>query len=74
MEFNEAKRNFIETWGALGSQWGINRTMAQIHALLLISPKALTAEEVMEALSSSRGNTNVNLRELVDWGLVKRAW
>ena len=72
MEYKKAKQNFIETWGTLGSSWGINRTMAQIHALLMVSAKPLTAEEVMEALGSSRGNTNVNLRELIDWGLVKK--
>lgn len=72
MEYKEAKQNFIETWGSLGSAWGINRAMAQIHALLLVSAKPLTADEVMEALGSSRGNTNVNLRELADWGLVKK--
>lgn len=72
MEYKKAKQNFIETWGGLSSAWGINRTMAQIHALLLVSAKPLTAEEVMETLGSSRGNTNVNLRELIDWGLVKK--
>jgi DNA-binding transcriptional regulator GbsR (MarR family) len=72
MEYKKARQNFIETWGTLGSAWGINRTMAQIHALLMISAKPLTAEEVMETLGSSRGNTNVNLRELIDWGLVKK--
>jgi DNA-binding transcriptional regulator GbsR (MarR family) len=72
MEFKKAKQNFIETWGTLGLSWGITRAMAQIHALLLISPDPLTAEEIMEALESSRGNTNVSLRELVNWGLVKK--
>jgi len=53
MELAEAKQKFIEAWGKLGSEWGINRTMAQVHALLLITPDALTAEEIMEALSIS---------------------
>lgn len=70
MNLQEGQQKFIETWGTLGSNWGINRTMAQIHALLLISPEAKTAEEIMEALQISRGNTNMNVRALMDWGLV----
>lgn len=70
MEFAEAKRQFIQTWGQLGSEWGINRTMAQIHALLLISTKPLSAEEVMAELQISRGNANMNLRDLINWTLV----
>ncbi|RVT98518.1 transcriptional regulator [Mucilaginibacter limnophilus] len=72
MELAEAKSKFIETWGKLGSEWGINRTMAQVHALLLISPEALTTEEVMEQLSISRGNANMTLRDLISWGLVEK--
>jgi DNA-binding transcriptional regulator GbsR (MarR family) len=70
MDVREGKDKFIQSWGALGSSWGINRTMAQIHALLLISPEALSAEEVMEELKISRGNANMNIRALIDWGLV----
>ena len=70
MELKEAKAKFIQAWGTLGSCWGINRAMAQIHALLLITEYALSAEEVMEALQISRGNANMNLRALMDWGLV----
>ena len=70
MEYPEAKDKFLQAWGTLGSQWGINRTMAQIHALLLIAPKALTAVEIKEELLISTGNTNMNLRALMDWGLV----
>ncbi|MXV17099.1 GbsR/MarR family transcriptional regulator [Hufsiella ginkgonis] len=72
MELQEAKQKFIEAWGKLGSEWGINRTMAQVHALLLISPEALTTEEIMEALSISRGNANMTLRDLIGWGLVEK--
>ncbi|KAB2809930.1 GbsR/MarR family transcriptional regulator [Phaeocystidibacter luteus] len=72
MEYQQAKERFIQTWGTLGAQWGINRTMAQVHALLLISPKSLTTDDVMEELGVSRGNANMNLRGLVDWGLVYR--
>ncbi|RZJ64440.1 MAG: transcriptional regulator [Flavobacterium sp.] len=70
MEFLKAKRRFIDSWGSLGSQWGINKTMAQIHALLMISPDSLSMEEIMEDLSISRGNASMNLRGLMDWGIV----
>jgi len=73
MEFTEAKQQFISTWGELGCNWGICRTMGHIHALLLISPEASCAEEIMEALQISRGNANMNLRALMDWGLVYRS-
>ncbi len=72
MELTEARQKFIEAWGKLGSEWGINRTMAQVHALLLITPEALTTEEVMEQLSISRGNANMTLRDLINWGLVEK--
>ncbi|RZS99918.1 GbsR/MarR family transcriptional regulator [Aquimarina brevivitae] len=70
MEFEEAKHKFITTWGSLGSLWGINKAMAQIHALLLISPDPLSMEDIMEELHISRGNTSMNLRQLIDWGIV----
>src|SRR4249919_944427 len=72
MKFNEAKSQFIASWGAFGTHWGINRTMAQIHALLLVSADPLSAEDVMEELNISRGNVNMNIRELINWGLVQR--
>lgn len=72
MELAAAKLKFIEAWGKLGSEWGINRTMAQVHALLLISPEALTTEEIMEQLSISRGNANMTLRDLIGWGLLEK--
>jgi DNA-binding transcriptional regulator GbsR (MarR family) len=72
MELAEGKQKFIEAWGKLGSEWGINRTMAQVHALLLISPKAMTTEEIMEELSISRGNANMTLRDLIGWGLIEK--
>ncbi|MFK7748634.1 MAG: GbsR/MarR family transcriptional regulator [Kordia sp.] len=70
MEYKEAKDKFIQTWGSLGTLWGINKAMAQIHALLLISPEPLSMEDVMEELHISRGNTSMNLRQLIDWGIV----
>lgn len=72
MDLREGKEKFIQAWGTLGSNWGINRTMAQVHALLMISPQALSAEEIMEELNISRGNANMNLRALIDWGLVEK--
>jgi DNA-binding transcriptional regulator GbsR (MarR family) len=72
MKLPEAKNQFIQAWGTLGSKWGINRTMAQLHALLLISAEAMSAEEMMEELNISRGNVNMNIRELMDWGLVEK--
>jgi DNA-binding transcriptional regulator GbsR (MarR family) len=72
MKLTEAKQQFISSWGAFGTHWGINRTMAQIHALLLVSPDPLTQDDMMEELNISRGNANMNIRELINWGLVER--
>lgn len=72
MKLPEAKQQFISSWGAFGTHWGINRTMAQIHALLLISHDPMTQDDIMEELNISRGNTNMNIRELINWGLVER--
>jgi DNA-binding transcriptional regulator GbsR (MarR family) len=73
-KLEEAKSLFIHSWGEMGPQWGINRTMAQLHALLMISEKPLSTDDVMAELSISRGNANMNLRSLVDWGLVRRTY
>ena len=72
MKFEEAKQQFINTWGELGINWGICRTMGHIHALLLISPQPMCAEQIMCELKISGGNANMNLRGLIDWGLVYR--
>lgn len=72
MKLPEARNQFIQAWGTLGSKWGINRTMAQIHALMMIAPDPLSTEEIMEELNISRGNVNMNIRELMDWGLVEK--
>src|ERR1700754_3478947 len=72
MNFEEARERYIQAWGALGSQWGVNRTMAQIHALLMVAPHPLSADDIMTDLNISRGNANMNLRALIDWGLVRR--
>ena len=70
MQLQEAKEKFVQAWGAFGTNWGINRTMAQVHALLLVSQQALSADDIMESLNISRGNANMNVRALIDWGLV----
>ncbi len=72
MKLKEAKKQFIQTWARLGAEWGINRTMAQVHALLLATERSLTTDDVMEELSISRGNANINLRELMNWNLIYR--
>ena len=68
---NQSRDEFVAQWGALGTQWGINRTMAQIHALLMTAPQPLSTDEVMAELTVSRGNAHTNLKELVAWGLVR---
>ncbi|NNC85781.1 MAG: transcriptional regulator [Bacteroidia bacterium] len=72
MKYEQAKNKFIQSWGTLGTNWGINRTMAQIHALLLVSTKSLSTEEIMHELKVSRGNANMNIRALMDWGLAEK--
>ena len=63
---------FIAEWAAVGHAWGISRAMAQIHALLLISPQPLNTDQIMERLAISRGNAHTNLRELMAWQLVQK--
>ena len=70
MELEEAKHKFIQSWGSLGSNWGVNKTMAQIHALFLISEAPLSTEDVMKSLQISRKNTKRNIRALLDWCLL----
>lgn len=70
-KLKHARDEFVSQWGAMGTQWGINRTMAQIHALLMTAPEPLTTDEVMEELQISRGNAHTNLKELVSWGLLR---
>jgi DNA-binding transcriptional regulator GbsR (MarR family) len=67
----EVQQRFILHWGEMGVRWGINRTMAQIHALLYLSPKPIHAEEICEALGVARSNVSNSLRELQNWGIVK---
>ena len=66
-----ADQKFVLHWGEMGARWGINRTVAQVHALLFISPKPLNAEQIQEALGVARSNVSTSLRELQGWGIVK---
>ncbi|ANP37659.1 MULTISPECIES: GbsR/MarR family transcriptional regulator [Rhodobacterales] len=71
MNLTPAMQNFILHWGEMGSKWGVNRSVAQIHALLHISPDALTAEEICDTLNLARSNVSNGLKELQSQGLVK---
>lgn len=70
-QYEQTREDFIAQWGVMGSQWGINRTMAQIHALLMTAVEPMSTDEVMAALDVSRGNAHTNLKELVNWGLLR---
>lgn len=72
MKLVDGKNKFIQAWGSLGSSWGISKSMAQIHALLLSSPRGLSADEIMEQVQLSRGNVNTNVRELINWRLARK--
>src|SRR3954469_14847812 len=71
MKLTPAKERFILHWGEMGTKWGINRTVAQIHALLHISAKPLDAEEIAETLGVARSNVSNSLKELQGWNIVK---
>jgi len=70
MKLEEAKQQFIDTWGTLGSEWGINKSVAQVHALLLSTHTPISTDEIMEKLLISRGNANMSIRQLIDYGIV----
>ena len=72
MNYSEARHRMIQTWAQLSAQWGINRTMGQIHALLLVSPQPMTTDQIMTELEISRGNVSMNLRSLIEWGVVHK--
>jgi len=71
MSLAPTEQKFILHWGEMGTRWGINRTVAQVHALLFISPKPLHAEEIASTLSVARSNVSTSLRELQGWGIVR---
>ena len=70
-ELTSIHKKFILHWGEMGTRWGISRSVAQIHALLYISPEALNAEEIAATLSIARSNVSTSMKELQSWGLVK---
>lgn len=70
MPLSKAAREFILHWGEMGSRWGVNRTVAQVHALLYLSPEPLTAEDIAETLFVARSNVSTSLRELENWKLI----
>lgn len=70
-DLSAVQQKFILHWGEMGTKWGISRTVAQIHALLFISPKPLSADEIVEALGVARSNVSTSLKELQGWGIVK---
>ncbi|SJN41762.1 GbsR/MarR family transcriptional regulator [Psychrobacter sp. JB385] len=72
MKLNPVTEKFILHWGEMGSQWGVNRTMSQIHALLYIIDKPLNAEEITETLGVARSNVSNSIKELQHWGLVQK--
>ncbi|MGD0463881.1 MAG: transcriptional regulator [Tepidisphaeraceae bacterium] len=71
-QLRTAQDLFIRRWGEMGQTWGINRTMAEIHALLYVVAEPLCTDDVMERLHISRGNSSMSLRALCDWGIVRR--
>jgi len=70
-ELTGLQKQYILHWGEMGTKWGINRTVAQIHALLYLSPKPVPAEEIAETLSVARSNVSTSIRELETWGIVR---
>lgn len=68
----ESKSLLVRRWGEMGGYWGINRTMAEVYALMFVSTQPLCTDDVMAQLHVSRGNASMNLRALVDWGLIRR--
>ncbi len=72
MKLTPAAQKFVLHWGEMGQAWGINRTMAQVHALLFVASTPLDAEEISKILDVSRSNVSTSLRELITWGVVKR--
>src|SRR5213080_620019 len=71
-QLRNVQDTFIRRWGEMGQTWGINRTMAEIHALLYITAQPLCTDDVMERLHISRGNASMSLRALCDWGIIRR--
>lgn len=71
MKLTPVQEKFVLHWGEMGARWGINRTVAQVHALLFLSPNPMNAEEITETLGVARSNVSNSIRELQSWGIVK---
>ncbi len=71
MQLTPVQQKFVLHWGEMGTRWGINRTVAQVHALLFLSPKPLNAEEIAETLTVARSNVSTSLKELQGWRIVR---
>ena len=71
MELSGTTRELVLHWGEMGTRWGVNRTVAQVHALLFLSPEPLTAEEIADTLSVARSNVSTSLKELQGWKLAQ---
>ena len=74
MELTTVTTRFVLHWGEMGSRWGVNRTVAQIHALLFLADQPLHAEEIAETLAIARSNVSTSLKELQNWGLARIAF
>ena len=72
MQLTPAMERYVLHWGEMGARWGVNRSVAQIHALLYLAPKPITAEEIADTLAIARSNVSMSLKELLAWGLVQR--
>ena len=70
-KLSPVQQKFILHWGEMGTRWGVNRTVAQVHALLYVSPQPLNADDIVEALTVARSNVSTSLKELQGWGIVK---
>ncbi|MEM9295088.1 MAG: ArsR family transcriptional regulator [Planctomycetota bacterium] len=71
LALSDPARDFVLHWGEMGSRWGVNRTVAQIHALLLVWPEPLNADQIAVTLSVARSNVSTSMRELQTWGIVR---
>jgi DNA-binding transcriptional regulator GbsR (MarR family) len=71
IKLSAVQQKFIRHWGEMGTRWGVNRTVAQVHALLYISPRPLNADDIVAALEVARSNVSTSLKELQGWGIVR---
>ncbi len=71
MKLSESEKKFILHWGEMGGKWGINRTVAQIHALLFLAPEPLNAEDISNTLTIARSNVSTSIKELLNWEIIK---